>query len=208
VAGNPESAVPVVIANAQRLLADGELLFQHGRYGSAVSLAVLSLEECGKAYLLRSNRGSLLHHIDKQREAGLYLMTDVAIQALNDHRAKWIDERLAKLPPEAQTDMIRISLARAWADQLVTEPGRSVMRQCLVESWATAGTIDHVESIRAGKLNETKMLGFYVDIADGGVVSTPDSLTGEEARSLLDIATDALARFDDPPILLLLSDEP
>ena len=40
-------------ANAKRLLEDAELLFQNGRYPSAVGLAILAIEEAGKEAMLR-----------------------------------------------------------------------------------------------------------------------------------------------------------
>lgn len=42
------------LRNARRLLADAEMLLQAGRYPSAASLAALSIEESGKAAILRS----------------------------------------------------------------------------------------------------------------------------------------------------------
>lgn len=39
--------------NARRLVADAKLLFQHGRYPSAVAVAILSIEESGKISILR-----------------------------------------------------------------------------------------------------------------------------------------------------------
>jgi hypothetical protein len=42
-----KAAVPDVVSNAERLLADAELLIEHGRFASAFVLAVLALEEVG-----------------------------------------------------------------------------------------------------------------------------------------------------------------
>jgi hypothetical protein len=42
--------------NAKRLSEDAALLFEAGRFPSAVSLAILSIEESGKASILRSLR--------------------------------------------------------------------------------------------------------------------------------------------------------
>jgi AbiV family abortive infection protein len=41
-------------SNAERLLNDAELLYENGRYASAVGLAVLAVEEAGKEAMLRS----------------------------------------------------------------------------------------------------------------------------------------------------------
>lgn len=41
-----------VIENARRLFSDAELLFEHGRHSTALSLAVLASEECAKVPML------------------------------------------------------------------------------------------------------------------------------------------------------------
>jgi AbiV family abortive infection protein len=49
-------ALRSVERNARQLLLDAELLFDHGRYGRAAALAILSIEEVGKFYLLKWSR--------------------------------------------------------------------------------------------------------------------------------------------------------
>ena len=46
-----EKQLTLILANANRLIRDAELLAQHRRYASAFALAVLGLEEVGKALL-------------------------------------------------------------------------------------------------------------------------------------------------------------
>jgi AbiV family abortive infection protein len=65
----------LVIANAQRLLDDARLLFEHGRYPTSLSIAVLSMEESGKALLMcrAVKQTDLRHHVIKQTDATLQL---------------------------------------------------------------------------------------------------------------------------------------
>jgi AbiV family abortive infection protein len=70
----PDS-IAIIAENAERLLTHAKLLAQSGSYRSAISLAVLSMEESGKACLaLWSKAGKKteveelkLGHINKQR---------------------------------------------------------------------------------------------------------------------------------------------
>lgn len=48
------SGINVAIKNSRRLCEDASLLFDNGRYPSALALAILSIEESGKASILRS----------------------------------------------------------------------------------------------------------------------------------------------------------
>ncbi|MFU1519955.1 AbiV family abortive infection protein [Vreelandella alkaliphila] len=48
------SGINVAIKNSRRLFEDASLLFDNGRYPSALALAILSIEESGKASILRS----------------------------------------------------------------------------------------------------------------------------------------------------------
>jgi AbiV family abortive infection protein len=47
------ATVEAITFNASRLLVDARLLYQNERYESATALCVLSLEEAGKACLIR-----------------------------------------------------------------------------------------------------------------------------------------------------------
>jgi AbiV family abortive infection protein len=70
-----DETVSTIVANAKRLLADGNTLAAAGSFRTAISLAVLSFEESGKACLvywqkagfISDARERLKHHIEKQR---------------------------------------------------------------------------------------------------------------------------------------------
>jgi AbiV family abortive infection protein len=70
-----DETVSTIVANAKRLLADANTLAAAGSFRTAISLAVLSFEESGKACLvywqkagfISDARERLKHHIEKQR---------------------------------------------------------------------------------------------------------------------------------------------
>jgi AbiV family abortive infection protein len=79
------ASVQAIIKNAERLLQDAKLLADNTSYRTAISLAVLSIEESGKAclvhwikegYLPKSKSAELSSgHIDKQRILSAYLIS-------------------------------------------------------------------------------------------------------------------------------------
>src|SRR3981081_1143610 len=80
-----DEVVLAIMDNAHRLLMDAKILEIRGRYQSAVSLAIVSLEESGKAGLVLWKREGLIPrdifkdistgHIFKQRILGTYFFT-------------------------------------------------------------------------------------------------------------------------------------
>ena len=77
-----------LLENSGRLLEDSELLVQHGRYGSAFALAVLGLEEVGKAVLYKWGESEELRklslkktfHVQKQLAVAHLLAAPLALE--------------------------------------------------------------------------------------------------------------------------------
>jgi AbiV family abortive infection protein len=77
-----EKQLTLILGNASRLLKDADLLFDHKRYASAFALAVLGLEEIGKALIrhwdaeqpLAKPNGSKSAHIRKQAAVSSLLL--------------------------------------------------------------------------------------------------------------------------------------
>jgi AbiV family abortive infection protein len=90
-----KAAVSDVINNAERLLADTELLIEHRRFASAFMLAVLAFEEVGKALLWTwgekehpaKARSRASFHMRKQSAAGSLLLAGFARGAIEQHLA-------------------------------------------------------------------------------------------------------------------------
>ena len=76
--------VAAIVKNAQRLLDDARLLAANGSYRTAESLAILSMEESGKAclvhwklkgYLTTDIKEELRGHLDKQKVLRAYRLS-------------------------------------------------------------------------------------------------------------------------------------
>jgi AbiV family abortive infection protein len=83
-----------IVDNAERLLADAELLTDNGRYASACALAILALEEIGKVILrvwnVSESKGRGHDHLSKQQAvASLLLGEDLVrrVPAVNGRRS-------------------------------------------------------------------------------------------------------------------------
>jgi AbiV family abortive infection protein len=66
-----DTSANLIIENAERLFKDAEILAAAGSYRTAISLAVLSLEESGKACLVRwKKEGHIKRSIDREIRSG------------------------------------------------------------------------------------------------------------------------------------------
>ena len=171
------------IENAERLLADAELLFGAERYPSAAALAVLALEEAGKALMLRLDRDDDDHrrHVHKQRSAAAGVLAADAYEVLVNTGA--IDpgppERV-RTPEEAECTNPAI-LGRV-RELLVEGLGKSMVYADPIRDW-----------LQGASLNSLKQRGFYVDVdADGSVLGLPTSIGADDATNLLSFARRAV----------------
>jgi AbiV len=80
-----KTALMSIATNARSLLADAELLCEHGRYARAAALAVLAVEEVGKFNLLKGDKAeaqrAMRYHPPKQREVASFVMAEAAFDA-------------------------------------------------------------------------------------------------------------------------------
>jgi hypothetical protein len=80
-----KTGLMAIAQNARALLADAELLCEHGRYARAAALAVLAVEEVGKFYLLKWNRAeaqqAMRYHPPKQRVVADVVVMEAAFDA-------------------------------------------------------------------------------------------------------------------------------
>jgi len=84
---NANQQLELILGNARRLFADAELLFDHQRYASAFALAVLGLEEIGKALLKYwnaqrplPNKANASAHIRKQAAVSSLLLGALVVR--------------------------------------------------------------------------------------------------------------------------------
>jgi len=149
--------VQTIIQNAERLLQDARLLAERGSYRTAIALAILSLEESGKACLvtwikeghLLSTEREAARHIDKQR---IFVTSRIFKAIKSVYKAYKVDRGAAKGDHQA----------RSWEEHLPK----------LAEAIETHVTVLR-KTIEEGLLDHWKQAGFYVDIDDALNVVAP-----------------------------------
>lgn len=196
--------VGAVIANCKRLIADAELLRDHGRHGSAMSLAILAFEEAGKGHReemewSKTKRTPSWHQF-RQIVAGFALQLAV----LRKYKIAIVD-----LPSEVQSEL----QARAQRAKTVSELFRAPLAPHLKERVAEASrpALEHLsgdqaaiaeiemryvrlilEAAARGEVEVAWQRGMYVDIADGEVGSDPASIGAHEVYRWIFAAKRAL----------------
>jgi AbiV family abortive infection protein len=175
------SIVEVIVTNAERLLADARILNEKNSFASAVSLSVLSMEESGKACLLKWHHMGLLRrdirkeirsgHINKQRIFGAYNFAKAVLDSA------FFDSSGKPIVPNVDDEAVIERAAKAGY-----ESGASLM------FIAEAGLLDFV-----------KQRGFYVDLDDSLEISEPfGQLQQKDAARHIREAELALAMVRSP----------
>jgi len=153
-------SVATIIENAERLLAEATLLAENGCYRTAISLAVLSMEESGKAclvlwikagHLATSEATELkLGHINKQRIFGTYR----TLKAIN---------AVGKVVPKAELSLAAYGRCSTSTLGFKRELSKALRKHAFVpNAQAELGLLDHF-----------KQAGFYVDIDEKLEVVSP-----------------------------------
>jgi AbiV family abortive infection protein len=164
-----DEVVLAIMDNAHRLLMDAKILESRGRYQSAVSLAILSLEESGKACLVRWKREGLITrdifkeintgHIFKQRILGTYFYTKAAFETAFPDKGpepgdeEEVVERAAKAGFEKGAPMMY--LAESGAMDFMKMAGFYVDLNGKLEVISKGGNIDAGDAARHIKDAET-----------------------------------------------------
>ena len=179
-----DAVVEAIIANAERLLSDAILLADHGSYRTAESIAVLSMEEAGKACLVHWKRSGLLKqpiepflrgHIDKQRILNSYR----AVNAILSFEG--VELRYDPLPTMVYTG----------DDKRIRETLSMVLQDAIN---------GHVVSVESGITELFKQGGFYTDIDDKLDLAMPVlEYSKADFEKLLPLAEEAIemAKADD-----------
>jgi AbiV family abortive infection protein len=112
-----KAAVPDVVSNAERLLADAELLIEYGRFASAFVLAVLAFEEVGKALLWAwgesenptKARSRVSFHMRKQSAMASLLLARFARDTIERHLAEvgaTLEERMESIHADDTVEVV------------------------------------------------------------------------------------------------------
>jgi AbiV family abortive infection protein len=167
-----------VLENARRLLNDARLLFNNGRYPTATSLAVLSIEEFGKAI-----HGMSVGHLSKQMAAASFGKVNHIVDRLKD--AGFEIKRVEELS-EPQRSGSRT------ADFI------EIVAEALKEALPNSEWQRLLEAITNKELLTIKNRGFYVDLdPDGKVLCMPSSIDGAAAARLIEVAASLLRAFEE-----------
>lgn len=160
-----EDLLDATLSNAFFLCRDANVLLQNGSIGRARALAVLALEECGKAIMIHEAKVESFHA----------LLADPVLDA-----AFWKDWK-THLPKLRHVREFLIK-NEYWFDVRPPEPNQFVL-----------GTVDDYLSELdrfAAEGDTSKLQGLYVDIdpATGKVVSPTDESSAQDVLELLRMA--------------------
>jgi AbiV family abortive infection protein len=194
-----KTALTSIAQNARALLADAELLYEHGRYARAAALAVLAVEEVGKFKLLKGDKAeaqqAMRCHPPKQREVASFVIAEamfdayertlhamgldwVAIEDVTPAGQKWLD---------SQGGWDKVS-ERLKSDTPILEN--------MAEACKTVAQSGLVRETLAGTLSRWKERGFYVDVSSTQeLLSDPNELTKEQAEECLAYAKSAITKL-------------
>ncbi|MGE0253110.1 MAG: AbiV family abortive infection protein [Alphaproteobacteria bacterium] len=164
-----------ILKNAQRLLADSEALNELGRFQSAIGLAVLAIEECGKVFILRWANGreddsirKITVHTHKQRVAGSVALSELYVRSIIEwteaygfeliHKSKMTNSQKEWLASPRGQDFNRDFFSGRWLDEL----------HVLMAQKAKSEGIDGILSeATAARLSQLKNAAFYRDVGGG-----------------------------------------
>jgi AbiV family abortive infection protein len=192
-----------VANNARRLLADAEHLYSAGRKGSALSLAILAIEEAGKYYLLKwkdaaSEKGiSHRSHIQKQlaafsiEQSEIFLLVVEQFLKSTGYRINW----------ELQVPSVEKIYDDKYYTELPSETGRNLKEELI--SWMSK-TIEQtnlpelIDKAKKGDIDKIKQSGFYVDYdRDGAILSDPSLIDDSMSDSFLKYARSIIGKLPE-----------
>lgn len=167
----------VILANGQRLTRDAEFLADEGRFASAFFLAVLGVEEVGKAILDHWHSAKPLPkakgwtaHLQKQAAACCLLIGAYAIRVHPDAFKRRVD----------RTEELVAQLTKAFNE---SDEGKLLA------------------NIKNNHLDKTKQMAVYQDTWEPGDPPNVDRFDDDEVQSMISIFNRALLCFHDPTVM-------
>jgi AbiV family abortive infection protein len=171
-----------ILSNAIGLLEDAKLLYQHGRYARALTLAVLSMEEVGKFYIIKWHKKDHLSLVRKHKEKQrINAAIDMANFVLDEVNTALGEIGFCLISEDKMSDR-----QKSW---VFSEKGQKFHEEFL----QSQETINRVaEAIRQsvsggilrdlhhGQVDVIKQKSLYVDLdPDGKVITTPQVISQE-----------------------------
>jgi AbiV family abortive infection protein len=178
------NGLAALASNARRLLCDAELILKAGSHQTALSLAILAIEEVGKYFQIRWGAGDTRFgeipargpkaHRSKQWTVGSFYAAEASIAA--------VKEFVRKTGYSDDDETVQHFLT---AIHLPDEKAQEALEKVVA-----------FVAERMADDERIKQQGFYVDIGkDGKVVSSPAAITREAALEWLDHGRRAVARL-------------
>lgn len=191
--------IGLVTKNAWRLLDDAELLIEHRRFASAVSLATIALEEVGKAVLLHwqvdqdgGGRERQRYHLKKQAAVGYLFEAEVGVKFV----AEYFQRQGLPSPTEAT----------AWTDVNILPEMRQVHQSPALREFVAQGLLQAPERrfgehVRMGVIEKQKHIALYIDDWQLEHGFAPEHFGESDARRLVDEGKRALQLLGNSKIV-------
>jgi AbiV family abortive infection protein len=191
-----------IARNAERLYNDAKLLCAMQRFPSAMALAVLAVEEAGKFVIERGKtavpnqrRLNRSPHKDKQAVLGNIYLSMMAYTALLDYFNKIRDWALATgHPTYMDIKDLEDNVAVEWTRHAVNSrdpEGAYKMVMATREKWEPLASF--LEQACDGIHDREKQKGFYVDVTDDAILSSPFDIGEADANRWLNHAEVAVS---------------
>ena len=168
----------VILANASRLISDATFLYEYSRFASAFFLAVLGIEEVGKATLNHWDNAEPLPTSDERRTAHVRKQAAISCLLLGSFAVRNFAYLFSQEAPA--TDDLIAELTKSFNE---SEEGR---------------LFGHINK---GVLDKTKQLAVYQDTWQPGDLPSMDQFENVDVESMFVIFDRALQAFHDPIIM-------
>jgi AbiV family abortive infection protein len=186
--------VHTVVENARRLLKDAELLFENERYRSAAALAILSIEESGKAcvirwreegFISRNIQKDIRHfHFHKQRVLCCFLFSEEILVASEEYYDVPSNiPKIEKKKNEFETE--KEYLTYIW-QKFVDRDNKDYLE--FIAERSAKRAFEYALFVETGTIDSFKQHCFYTDIDENLALhlpfGAPDRDDAEECLSL------------------------
>jgi AbiV family abortive infection protein len=168
----------VILANASRLISDATFLYDNSRFASAFFLAVLGIEEVGKATLNHWDTAEPLPTSDERRTAHVRKQAAISCLLLGSFAVKNFAHLFGQ--EASATDDVVADLTKSFNE---SEEGR---------------LFGHINK---GTLDKTKQFAVYQDTWQPGDPPNVDRFDNVDVESMFVIFDRALQDFHDPTIM-------
>ncbi|MCH8846557.1 MAG: AbiV family abortive infection protein [Proteobacteria bacterium] len=190
-----EDSIQSIELNAKRLLEDAKLLQENGRYKTSFSISILSIEEAGKACLLKwgkdgylnekLKRKDILNHKNKQKIFSTFVFIDSFLRAILELCDD--EEWMSKVFNEYKVDKNGQNPAKHILKELTKEENKNYFELVCKKAGEKAHSLSI--TVESGGLDWLKQSGFYIDIDENlELVKAQQEFSIEDASEIIEFA--------------------